>query len=74
MAFSIIKKAFSPDYELANGIIKTRHLDGNDPDITKKVSRLRIDYTVKDAVYELLAASIIKENYLKKVILILQKR
>ena len=62
----LINKAFSPDYEFANGIIKTRHFNGNDPDITKKVSRLRVDYTVKDAVYELLAASIIKEMNLNK--------
>ena len=66
MALSIINKAFSPDYELANSIIKTNHLDGNDPDITEKVSQIRVDYTVKDAVYELLAESIIKENHLNK--------
>ncbi len=54
MAFSIIKKAFSPDYELANGIIKTRHLDGNDPDITKKVNQLKIDNNIKKGIYKIL--------------------
>ncbi len=66
MALSIINKAFSSDYEIARGIIKIRHLNENDPNITEEVSELEIDNSVINALYQLLAESIIKENHLNK--------
>ncbi len=65
MALSL-KKTLNPGYELANGIIKTYYLNENDPNVTEKVNQIKVDYAVKDAVYELLAAAIIKEKRLNK--------
>ena len=66
MVLSMINKALSADYEIARSIIKIKHLNGNDPNITEEVSELEIDNSVINALYQLLAESIIKENHLNK--------
>ena len=61
---NLLIKTFDENYKIAKGAIEVEKLNPHDPNIKKEIDDLPFVDSVKDAIYELLAESVIKENLL----------